>query len=370
MELNVTYTSFFALLRAGLWQREPEGDCFPLQPEVWKRVYMLACKQTVEGIVYDGIMRLPEHYYPPKELLLNWVVRVDAIEKRNKRMNLAVSELYEIFEQNRITAFLVKGQGVASCYDEPLHRVCGDVDWFFPDKQHFNRANRLMAKNGIKVEKQAKFSNAYTWKGFLIEHHCRLLDIDDPFRIPYLHKLLQQEYEHSTSLNLNEQSIRLPSPLLMHLSVNAHILKHLLTSGVGIRHLCDSARVCCAYPHPIESESFRKIYNKLGIERWIQLLNNLLVNHLGMQAEYLPFPLTQKQKSEQMMKDMLQSGNFGMYGGPLFNNADVPRKKRKAYFHWIERMIRYFRYVHYAPSEACWNPVVVVYSHIRNWLDK
>ena len=168
MEQNVTYTSFFALLRAGLWNSEPECDCFPLQPEVWKRVYMLACKQTVEGIVYDGMMRLPEHYYPPKELLLHWVVKVNSIEERNKRMNRAVGELFEIFTQNRIVAFLIKGQGVASYYDEPLHRVCGDIDWFFPDKQHFIKANRLFEKNGIKVEKQAKFSKAYTWRGFLI----------------------------------------------------------------------------------------------------------------------------------------------------------------------------------------------------------
>ena len=370
METNVTYSSFFALLRAGLWNREPEGDCFPLTPEEWKKVYMLACKQTVEGIVYDGIMRLPNHYYPPKDLLLNWVVRVDAIEKRNKRMNLVVSELYEIFTHNRITAFLVKGQGVAACYVEPSHRICGDVDWFFPDKKHFKRANKLMAKNGIKVEKQAKFSKAYTWRGFLIEHHCRLIDIDDPFCIPYLRRLLQQEYENAIDLNLNEQSVRLPSPLLMHLSVNAHILKHLLTSGIGIRQLCDSARVCCTYPRTIEAESFRKIYGKLGIYRWMQLLNNLLVNHLGMPANHLPFPLSPQSKSDQMMKDMLQSGNFGIYGGPLSHNTDAPRKRKRAYFHWLERFIRYIRYVRYAPAEACWNPAVVVYSHIINWFEE
>ena len=370
MDLNVAYQSFFELLRAGLWNRAPEGDCFPLQPEVWKQVYMMACKQTVEGIVYDGMMRLPEHAYPPRELLLHWVVRVDSIEKRNKRMNMAVSELYEIFAQNQIKAFLVKGQGVAACYDEPLHRVCGDVDWYFPDKQDFNRANRLMAKNGIKVEKQAKFSKAYTWRGFLIEHHCRLLDIDDPFRIPYLRRLLQQQDEHSSSLLLHEQSIRLPSPLLMHLSVNAHILKHLLTSGVGIRQLCDSARISYTYPHAIEAETFKKIYKKLGIYRWMQLLNNLLVNHLKMSFDYLPFSLAPQQKADQVMRDILLSGNFGMYGGPLSKNSDAPRKRKKAYFHWMERLIRYVRYVRYAPSEACWNPVLVVYSHFKNWIEK
>ena len=369
MELNVSYTSFFALLRAGLWNREPESDCFPLSPEVWKRVYMLACKQTVEGIVYDGVMRLPEHYFPPRDLLLKWVVRVDSIEERNRQMNKAVGELFELFTKNHITAFLVKGQGVAACYEEPLHRMCGDIDCFFPDKQHFERAAGLIAANGINVDKQAKFSKVYSWRGFWVEHHSRLLDIDDPLRIPYLRRLLRQEYAYAGRLTLHEQPILLPSPLLTHLSVNAHILKHLLTSGLGVRQLCDSARICCAYHPEIEAGSLKKVYGKSGIYRWMLLLNSLLVNHLGMPEAYLPFPVAPSQKADWMMKDILQSGNFGLYGGPVSKSTDTPRMKQKVLHHWIERLIRYLRYVRYAPSEACWNPFIVVYSHIKNWLD-
>lgn len=367
MKQNVTYKPFFALLQSGLWNREPERDCFPLSPEVWKQVYIWACKHTVEGVVYDGIMRLPERFFPPRDMLLNWVVKVDSIEKRNKRMNRAVGELYTLFAMNQVKALLVKGQGVAACYDEPSHRVCGDVDWFFPDKQHFEKANSLIAEQGINVEKQAKFSKSYSWKGFLIEHHCRLIDIDDPFCIPYLRRLLKQEENHAIQLNVSDQLIPLPSPLLTHLSVNAHILKHLLTSGVGIRQLCDSARIYSTYHQKIEAESLKKMYGKLGIYRWIQLLNTLLVNHLGMSDEYLPFPLAAKQKADRMMEDVLQCGNFGLYGGPVSKSTDAPQMGKKAWHHWIERLIRYVRYVHYVPAEACWNPVIVVYSHLRNW---
>ena len=370
MELNGTYKSFFALLRAGLWNGEVACESFPLNPDEWKQVYMLARKQTVEGIVYDGITRLPNHYFPPRDLLLRWVVLADSIEEKNKQMNRAASELFELFTKNRITAFMVKGQGVAACYDEPLHRVCGDIDWFFPDRQDFDKANGLIAVNGIKVEKQAKFSKYYTWRGFMIEHHCRLIDIDNPFRAPYLHRLLRREHENSIRLNLNGQSILLPSPLLTHLSVNAHILKHLLTSGVGIRQLCDSARICYTYHRTIEAEALKEIYRKSGIYRWIQLLNTLLVNHLGMPATYLPFPLAPRQNADRMMEDILQSGNFGFYGGPISKSTDAPQMRKKVVDHWIERLIRYLRYVRYAPSEACWNPVVVVYSHLRNWLNR
>ena len=371
MELNVVNNSFFVLLQAGLWNWVPDHTGFPLSPQVWNQVYRLACKHTVEVIIYDGITRLPNHCLPPKELLLRWVVRVDTIEERNRQMEKLTGEIYELFDDNHILALLMKGQGIAACYEEPSHRISGDIDVYFPDKKNFDMAQELIAKKGIAITKQAKFSISYCMRGFFVEHHTRLLDIDNPFRIPYLRRLLQQEEKNVIYLTLDNRTIPCPSPLLTHLIVNAHILKHLLTSGVGIRQLCDSARVCYVYHDRIEAESLEKIYRKLGIYRWIQLLNGLLVNYLGMSESCLPFPLTAQRKAvNRMMKDILQSGNFGLYGGPLSKSSDVPRTKQRKVTHWMERLIRYATYVRYAPAEASWNPILVVYSHIRNRLKR
>jgi hypothetical protein len=365
MELNHTYNAFFSLLRAGLWNREPDGQYFPLSPEMWKRIYVLARKQTVSGIIYDGIMKLPADHFPPKNLLLEWTVLVAIVEDRNKRMNQCVGELHTLFDENRITAFLIKGQGVAALYDNPLHRICGDIDWFFPDKENFDRANRLIEKHRIKVGRDAGFSTSYVWKGFLIEHHRHLLDISNQFLSGYLRRMQQEESAHSVYLNVDGQKIVLPSPVLTHLSVNSHILKHLLAFGISIRQLCDSARVCYAYHNEEERESLKKIYNKLGIYRWMQLLNYLLVNYLGMPQEYLPFSLTPQQKAGWMMQDILQAGNFGFYGGPFSEETDEPQVKRKHV--WLQLLVRFGRYVPYAPSEACWFPIMQSYSHIENY---
>ena len=368
MELDATYKTFFALLQAGLWNRDPDESCFPVSPETWERVFILARKQTVEGIVYDGIMRLPERYFPPKGLLLKWVVMIDSMEERNRRMNKSVCEIYEFFTKNDIMAFLMKGQGVAACYNNPLHRVCGDIDWCFPDKENFDRANRLIEENGIKIEKQAGFSSCYPWRGFLVEQHRHLLDISNPCLSNYLHRVQQQEFTRSIYLGANGRKIQLPSPILAHLSINTHILKHLLAFGISIRQLCDSARACYAYRNRIDAEALKAIYGKLGIYRWIQLLNNLLVNYLGMPEEYLPFPLTVQQNAGWMMKDMLQSGNFGFYGGPFSKETDKPQVKRKHV--WLHLLVRFGRYVRYAPGEACWFPVMQTYSHIKNWFGR
>jgi len=118
----------------------------------------------------------------------------------------------------------------------------------------------------------------------------------------------------------------------------------------------------------MEIQSLKEIYRNLGIYHWIQLLNNLLVNYLGMSAEYLPFPLKSNQKADWMMKDMLQGGSFGFYGGPFSKETDLPQLHRKHV--WLHMSVRFIRYVRYAPWEACWFPLMHTYSHFKKWIAK
>lgn len=71
--------AFLSLLRAGLWGSasycnlggsNPGSGYFPLTGEEWEIIYLLARRQTVEGLVYDGILRLPVPLLPPSPLLM------------------------------------------------------------------------------------------------------------------------------------------------------------------------------------------------------------------------------------------------------------------------------------------------------------
>ena len=283
-------------------------------------------------------------------------------------MNAVITELNKLYSKNRITAFLMKGQGVAACYHNPLHRVCGDIDWSFPDVEQYNLANQLIQKLDLKLEKQAGFSSDYAWKEFLVEHHRNFLDFSNPFLSNYLIRLQQQEHEHALTLEINGQKVLVPSPILTHLSINSHILRHLLSFGISIRQLCDSARICCMYHQRPDMQSLLEIYRKTGIYHWIQALNHLLVNYLGMPEAYLPFPLKSQQNADWMMKDILRSGSFGFYGGVFSKETDKPQLRRKHV--WLHLSVRFFRYVRYAPWEACWFPLMHTYSHFKNWMSK
>lgn len=115
--------AFLALVRAGLWETEvrlPPGDvdC----PELFR----LAQEQAVVGLVAAGLEHVPEAAVAKKDALA-FVGSALQLEQRNAAMNHFIGGLVERMRAAGIVAVLVKGQGVAQCYERPLWRVCGGM---------------------------------------------------------------------------------------------------------------------------------------------------------------------------------------------------------------------------------------------------
>lgn len=310
-------SSFFTLLRSGLWEREiDEPSDFPLAESEWNTVYQMAIHQTVVGVVYRGILQLPDHLLPPDGVLVRWVAHMDAIERRNRRMNAVVNELCGVFSDKGIRAVLQKGQGIASLYVSPLMRECGDIDLYFPSAQERRQADEWVKQQGIKLNKGADGSVHYEWKGVTVEHHRRLFDLYNPFIQGYLGELERQYGFDQTEVPPGSHvSLTVASPQLNLLMLNAHILKHALGLGVGLRQLCDIARAYHAWHDQVNQSELTAMYAKAGIAKWSQLLHRVLVDYLGLPASCLPASCQldppRALSPLPLIRIILQGGNFG-----------------------------------------------------------
>lgn len=338
--------AFVSLLQTGLWGATVDVfEIFALSYSEWFSLYRLAKDQTVEGLVFDAIIRLPGQYQAPKELMLKWLVRVDAIERENIKKNKITLEISTFLKTHHIDAILLKGSSLAVYYTKPLLRLSGDVDLYFEDPDIFNRANQLIKQRGVYIGAGALSSTFYKWKGCEIEHHSKLTDIVNPLCESYLRKLEKQETNNKISINLNEEGIRTPSLLMTHIQVNAHILKHFMGFGIGLRQFCDVARLYYHTSKSLNGEELKLIYKKLGICRWMELIHCFLVDQLGLDAEFLPYQIQWHEDSQWLMTDVLTVGNFGFQGH---------QKKNKLYPAVLSRLIKAQKY---APYEAFWFPI-------------
>lgn len=341
--------SLLSLLRLGLWGAAEKFSFSPLSPPQWEDLYKYASMHTVEGVVYDAFKHMPANLLPPRELMLKWTVRVDQIERHYKKMNAFIAEQLGMFNKHGIEPMLLKGQGVAACYRIPEHRICGDVDWYFKEKNQYVAANTLFNNLGVKVSSMAGFSSEYVWQGIVVEHHQKMFDIHNPFARRYLQNLETDFYRRRVQQDVQGTTLFLPAPMLMILQVNAHILKHLLSFGLGIRQLCDSSRVYCEFHNEIDGPELQAVYRRLGILKWIDLLHVILVKYIGLPKQYLPFELSEKVEADWMMDEIWRSGNFGFY-----DSGREQAAKR------IWSNIK--KYMKYAPMEAISFPAMQFYS--------
>ena len=303
--------AFLALVRGGLWEKETR---LLLYHDIeWQEVYRLATEQSVLGLVLAGL----EHsdVKPPKEFLLQWIGEVQQIEQRNKAINGFVAELIDRLREENVYCILVKGQGVAQCYERPLWRCAGDIDLLLSD-ENYKRAKSILVPIANKVANEDKVTMhlALVINGFDVESHGKM-----PFSLSKrvdegIDKVLEDLFYRGNvrSWNCNDIQVFLPSPDNDVILVFTHFLHHFFIEGVGLRQICDWCRLLYTYKDTLDYGLLELRIRKMGLMSEWKVFASLAEETLGMPVESMPFYDSRfEDKGEKVLRRVLKSGNFG-----------------------------------------------------------
>lgn len=305
---------FLSLLRAGLWGMPFDAQEVPaLSVGEWKEVLSMSERQTVAGVTFLGLDSMPEDRMPPVGVIGRWAARADAIERRNKNINSEIVDLYFEFARNGLEPVLQKGQGIAALYRCPLSRECGDIDLWFSTPEGKESADKLIRSKGINVRNRPDGSSCYvSGRGFVVEHHLRFYDLYNPFVQKYLHSLTSGLELDRTLLQLSGVTIPVPAPEHCLLMLYAHVLKHSIGRGIGMRQLCDAAVACDRYRYTLDRKLFRGMCRHTGIARWVELMNSFMTGYIGLPLSSLPYK-TKDTDASGLFDIVIEGGNFGRY---------------------------------------------------------
>lgn len=361
MKPSVTRAAFLEALKAGLWARPLDEQHFKdLKKADWVEIFNLSFHQTVEGILADAISSLPTALLPPQEIWLKWMVRLQHIEQKNKAMDRVIRHLFDVFDAHDIGAVLQKGHGVSLYYEKPHQRVAGDIDLYFPLSSDYHKANDLMRNRAKKFSIDPAFSSSYIFEGMEIEQHQRLVQLRNPLVKKAIQRLHQAENDRARTVQLDGRAIPIPSPILNIIQVNAHILKHQVTYGIGLRQLCDAARLYHIFSAEIDEKELRYWYKKLGMLTWAYTFHEVLVDLVGLDRNKLPFQAQRIPDFKWMSKEIMQSGNFGFYDPKHPDHKNPGGRVNR-----VERLSKSFRqYIQLAPMETLSFPFFQVYSKV------
>ena len=226
-------------------------------------------------------------------------------------------KLNTLFSRNNIPYVIIKGQASGSYYPNPKLRSSGDID-FLVSPENIERAGALLEEIGyLKVNEKVEhdFHIAYYNSIQTIEMHWKIggvpmSAVGDICR-GYLNDIIETEKKHD--------GMMIPDDFHHGLILLLHTARHMLNTGIGIKHLCDWA----VYVSKVDVSKYEIQLRKVGLWRFAQLLTQVSIQYLGCPIQKWAMVNIDNELLEEVVDDFFAAGEFGIKNPDRINEAKI-----------------------------------------------
>ena len=307
---------FFELVKAGLWENEVRLSSF--EHVDYTEIYRLSHEQSIVGLLAAGFEHVTDVKIPQQWALL-LAGETMQIEQQNERMNAFINQQIGDLRKANIYTLIVKGQGVAQCYERPLWRSSGDID-FYMNEDDFQKAKIFYRPLVDKFDPDDDYTRHINmhYGEWVVEIHAN----QNCSLSPRINRVMN-EVHRDLFYNRNVRSwqngrtqVFLPSADNDVIIVFTHFLKHFYKGGLGVRQICDWCRLLWSYRDTLDLDLLERRIRKAGLlDEW-RAFGAFGVKYLGMPIEAMPFlddnlNANLNRKADRICDFILEVGNFG-----------------------------------------------------------
>ena len=278
-----------SLVRYALGTQDAEEtvrQCHVPDPSLWKEVYSLSRQQTVTGLMYQALSMLPAKMSVPEDIVLSLATKSARVEQRSVAIRKQAETMLNGLRRAGFSPVLMKGPAVAAFYPKPLLRESGDIDLFFSEAE-LPSALKLFREKGYRPVLTPDGSYFCEDRPASVDIHSRYFDL------------------HVSKKDLPD----IPSPEATLLMLSAHILKHAMGTGIGLRQICDMAMAYRALRGEYDCAAVVDVYKRTGLLRWNELLAGYIEARLG-----IPCPVAGESADlSRLDRVIFEGGDFGHY---------------------------------------------------------
>ncbi len=335
---------FFELLRVSL----DENLRLSKNPDdkEWEQLYQMAEKQSLIGITFVGVQKLHNHkQIPPELLLMRWYGMANIIRNRNKQVNQQCVVLSNKYKDAGFQSCILKGQGVASLYDDLSElRTPGDIDiWIDGDR---DKALDYARKQGVEVSYiDSVHAHATFFSDTQVEVHSRPSWMynkkNDQAFINYWTLCKDEQFNHYDST----LGFCYPTVAFNLVYSLLHINRHIFEEGIGLRQLVDYYFILKSSTKEERNDTIYTL-SQMNLLKFASGILYILNKYVGLSKEYLYIQPNEKE-GEYLLKDILIGGNFGKYDDRNVSTSLDERWKRG----WYTVIHNFGNIMHY-PSEV------------------
>lgn len=166
------------------------------------------------------------------------------MEARCDAQTKAAESLGELFYENCIRTYVLKGTVVAECYPNPKHRMSADMDCFLlplsGDEDVWKKGNDLVKEKGFDVSEGFYKNSTFHLPGLMVENHKFMTPFRGNKNLRRLENVLQalirsDEYED----RFNGTWLYRPPVMMSSLFLIEHAYSHFLHEGLTWRMVLD-----------------------------------------------------------------------------------------------------------------------------------
>lgn len=309
----------------------------------WRTLYEFADKQKITGVCdptkYDVKIGI--------DVLSLWLRDLEQIKASSSLLNKRVEELNCLLDETGFRHCILKGQGNAEMYPEPLMRMPGDIDvWLDADVESIERFVKNKFPEAAKSYKHIKYP---IFDDVPVDVHETPLKFCSPKNNKRLQQWIEdnkkEQFEHRIQFTGVGKEINVPTARFNAVYQLGHMLIHLYDEGIGLRHFVDHYYVLknLNVSDKERTEIVRDL-KSLGLLRFAKAVMWIEKEVLGLRTEGCIVESDEKLGTK-LLEDVLEGGNFGKYS---------ERYRGWTGFYWmgmIEAM-RILKLMNFAPSEA------------------
>ena len=328
----------------------------------WRGMKAWAESQAIAGIVYGGMTDGRAKLQVPFDVLMEWIGYAQQIECQNRLLNQKCVKVVEEYRGAGFECMVLKGQGNAVMYPNPLLRNPGDIDLLITNRsrreitQYVTKKEHLTGHHYHHIE--------YEEDDIPVEIHFYACSMSNPIYRKRLNRYLEgiaEKGKMTVGLPDGEGEIPVPSWEYNVVYQLAHMMHHFFDEGIGLRQFIDyyylikghtdgrpmaeeghtetTALELCSLAtngtqeiterRPMVEEGHtdsteitdRRPMAEVGrVLRWMNLdrfagaVMYVLKEVLGLEERYLIVPVDER-RGKTLMEEVMKGGNFGRASG-------------------------------------------------------
>lgn len=265
----------------------------------WLQLKALSDAQGLSAVVLDGIDRCHTDTtestdYLPVQMKLEWIGEVLNGEQTYKLHQEVATDMANLFHQNGIRTYVLKGRIVAECYPKPEHRVSSDMDCLLlPAKGVFNAwqlGNDLVKAKGHDVGEGFYKNSSFHLPGLMVENHQFLTPFRGNERLEKLERFFQEQFKEFNGLSTSTSSVSVqnvensridgtwlyrPPEMVSALFLIEHAYSHFLHEGLTWRMVLDWVLFSKKHQKQINWTDFETYIDEFGFRKFYDSFSRL-----------------------------------------------------------------------------------------------